>query len=203
MRSYVRLGLMATGLLMLAGKVAAGCLEATWTPVQAGVFAPVQVYGEKTVVRGWRLSTVYCDNEKVYGLDTGIFTGATKAGGVQIAAANFCSEQADGVQIALANADYLHMNGVQIAAFNLVGRENRLKTGMARGAQFGWVNVSKADFTGAQTGMANFSENGMFGAQLGFINTCDAETPDVRCFQLGVLNFNKNGFLPFFPIFNF
>ena len=36
-------------------------------------------------------------------------------------------------------------------------------------------------------------------AQLGFINF----TKEITGFQFGFLNFAENGFLPFFPIFNF
>ena len=47
--------------------------------------------------------------------------------------------------------------------------------------------------------MRNSTAHGQGVQVAGLLNVAD----DMKGLQLGLLNFNKNGFLPFFPLFNF
>ena len=168
----------------------AGALDAEMTPFQWSFYPPVQLFTAKTMVSGLRLNTGYGNNTQVNGIDVGICGGA---------------EKVRGLQVGILSAATMEMSGAQVGLCNFTGREDLVKTGKANGAQVGWVNASQSDFAGAQVGVANLSSNGMYGAQVGFINHVD-DSNAVRqgnCFQFGVLNFNKSGFLPFFILFNF
>lgn len=178
------------GLLLFSSVVNAGAFEAKCTPFEWSVYPPVQLFSENSEITGLRLNTVYGSNSAITGMDTGV-VGNT--------------EKFNGLQVNLVNSSVMKMNGVQAGLCNMVGREDRLEIGKANGAQLGWVNVSNGDFSGAQVGVANLSDNAICGIQIGAINSSDDSNAAKRgnCFQLGVLNFNKSGFLPFFVLFNF
>jgi hypothetical protein len=60
------------------------------------------------------------------------------------------------------------------------------------------INYHKGHSTGAQVGMVNIAKD-IKGAQWGLVNT----TKNLDGFQIGLINHAPNGFLPFFPFFNF
>jgi hypothetical protein len=60
----------------------------------------------------------------------------------------------------------------------------------------GVVTIAKGETLVDVSGI-NMSKKSM--VQVGFINV----TQEIESFQFGFLNMAKNGFLPFFPIFNF
>lgn len=190
MREFFKVICGVIGFLLLISGVQAGAFEAKWTPAQWSVYPPIQLFNDRSEVVGLRINTVYGTNALVYGLDTGVVGNA---------------EKFNGLQVNLVNAAVMNMTGAQVGLCNIVGREDGLKVGKGRGAQLGWVNVSNGDFAGAQLGVANLSDNAIAGTQIGFINSSDDSNAagQGNCFQLGVLNFNKNGFLPFFVLFNF
>ncbi len=64
------------------------------------------------------------------------------------------------------------------------------------GVQFSIVNVSK-EVNGIQLGLVNVGGIARW-LQLGVVNVADGQT-----FQIGLLNFTEDGFLPCFPLFNF
>ena len=62
--------------------------------------------------------------------------------------------------------------------------------------QLSAINVAN-DVDGLQVALGNKARSVYFGSQVGLINIADSG------WQIGLLNFNKNGFLPFFPLINF
>jgi hypothetical protein len=61
------------------------------------------------------------------------------------------------------------------------------------------VNETRELSGGQFAGIYNKAERGAGYQISSLVNVAD----DLRGFQLGALNFNRNGFLPFFPVFNF
>ena len=66
-----------------------------------------------------------------------------------------------------------------------------------KGGALACVNIAEERLAGIQVGAVNLSGKGGF--QLGFFNNCD----DDAKFQLGLININKNGWLPFMVFVNF
>ena len=64
------------------------------------------------------------------------------------------------------------------------------------GAEVAFVNFANKLLKGVQVGFYNSSAAG--GVQIGLVNTCDNDA----AFQLGLINVNKNGWLPFMLFFN-
>lgn len=199
------LGMICGAMAWSAAAAEGGAFNLRWTPFQWGVFPPVQLFGTQTGVYGLRLSTIYSDNNVMYGLDTGVFTGAKEAVGMQIAAANFVTDYAGGIQLALVNANGKDTTGAQLALVNIGGREDHLIEGHTKGAQLGYVNVSNSVFSGVQLAMANLSNWTFRGMQIGLINCNDdaGASQKSTCVQIGIINYNTSGFLLFFPVFNF
>lgn len=81
-------------------------------------------------------------------------------------------------------------NGLQMATVNYNKGEKN-----SRFYQLGILCNYGSTGSGLQIGGANFTEDSIF--QFGVFNKADSGI------QLGVLNWNKNGFLPWFPIFNY
>ena len=80
--------------------------------------------------------------------------------------------------------------GLQLAGYN--------ETKYSAGLQMAFGNYVQETY-GMQLGFINIAEESS-SFQLGLYNQADK---DSRVFQLGLLCFLENGFLPFFPIFNF
>jgi len=84
------------------------------------------------------------------------------------------------------------VEGAQVAVCMNLAKE-------AEGAQvtFGYNRAIKFD-KGAQVACFNRAKEFRKGAQVGFVNVADSSS-----LQIGLLCFNKTGFLPFFVFFNF
>ena len=191
-----------------------GLLKVDFTPLQIGVignlFATNNVYG-----LNFALPISYSKNN--YGLAAGIWGDSVNHHGAQFNMINLAQEL-NGVQIGLlgilegADGNRSELSGVQMnlvnvsetllgfqtGLFNKSGRLNGMQSGFVnlayQGLQFGLVNVfnSKQKFKGVdysqtdariQVGIYNHSSN--------------------SAFQIGAINYNKNGFLPVFIFFNF
>ncbi len=169
-----------------------------WVGFQWGVCPYLQIFNENTKINGFRLSTLYSKNTEMTGFDLGVFPCAEDATGLQISVANVNTGTTMGAQLGVVNTSDGKMDGTQIGAVN--------SAGSVKGAQLGYVNISDKDSYGTQLGIVNISPANFCGFQLGFINTSGDENTDngdKKCFQLGFLNFNKHGFLPFMILFNF
>jgi hypothetical protein len=139
----------------------------------------MQIFPESFDVRGLRGSVFYGKNASLYGLDVGLANEIEeRVSGVQLAGAVNRAGELDGLGVGLANEVDERVRGAQLAGF---------------------VNFA-GELVGAQlAGFFNQSES-VVGVQIGgIINR--AET--LAGLQIGLLNFNKSGPLPFFPIFNF
>lgn len=122
----------------------------------------------------------------------------TKSGfqdGVQIAGILNQAKTAQGVQFAgIANLED-QMQGWQLACVNVVGFKRRKLSKTSSCCQTGvvnWMKKPKAAKTVEQ-------EERDWALQLGVVNY----TEGASGIQFGLININKNGFLPFFPLINF
>jgi hypothetical protein len=152
------------------------------TAVQLALFNPAQVFDSERSVRGFRYSLLWGVNQDVSGLDISTVGSGTNGTvrGVQWA-----------LLLNLVEQDFRGYQGTLLV--NRVG-------GDFSGFQSGFVNATMGDFGGLQLGwFGNESQGHMRGVQVGLCNVAD----DLKGLQLGLLNFNENGFLPFFPGFNF
>jgi len=195
----------ACGAMALPGYADGGAFSPKWTPFQWGIYAPVQLFDRNTAVNGFRLSTIYSDNDDMYGLDTGVVGWSKRAVGCQINLVSVTEEKATGVQLGVANSNERDTTGLQIAGANFTGSPMMNSAGKTRASQLGYVNVSNNDFAGCQLGIANLSNWKFAGCQIGLINVNDdANAPEkASCFQFGLINFNTSGFLICFPLVNF
>mgnify|MGYP000904610206 CR=1 FL=1 len=92
-----------------------------------------------------------------------------------------------GLELSLFCSATDRVNGMQFAPVNLCKRMG--------GFQMAFVNVAGPRSSAFQLGLVNTTGKG---AQVGLVNVADGAG-----FQFGLLNFNAEGFLPFFPIVNF
>ena len=170
---------MRSGTVLLAIALLCSACSTTWTPIQSAVFNPAQLFPENTDVRGLRVSALYGKNASVYGLDVGLVNEVEeRVSGVQLASIANRVGELDGLDVGLVNEVEERVRGVQLASVANF-------TGELAGVQLaGILNRSKS-VVGVQIG--------------GLVN--DAER--LVGLQIGLLNFNKSGPLPFFPIFNF
>jgi hypothetical protein len=168
-----------SGTVILAIALLCSACSTTWTPIQIAVFNPAQLFPESTDVRGLRGSTLYGKNASLYGLDVGLMNEVEeRVRGVQLASVANRAGELDGLGVGLANEVEERVRGVQLAGF---------------------VNFA-GELAGVQlAGILNRSER-VVGVQIGgLVNRAEA----LAGLQIGLLNFNKSGPLPFFPIFNF
>ncbi|MCF6174580.1 MAG: hypothetical protein L3J71_02310 [Victivallaceae bacterium] len=196
----------------------AGAIDAEWSPFEFGIFTPVQIFDEESNICFLRLSAFYTKNRAAYGFDFGFINDSTDSAGLQIAVLNLCRDSQMGLGIGLINFSMKSIYGCQIGAFNKSGTGKILdEYDNAGGVQIGWVNLSKSIFSGVQIGIANLSTAKFSGLQLGFVNSDrdhnsfdkvldykdKADHTDDVCVQIGLLNFNEDGFLPISPFINF
>jgi hypothetical protein len=151
----------------------------TSTPLQGSILNPAQSSPENIDVRGLRVNVLQGKNANVYGLDVGLVNEVEKrVSGVQLAGIANRAGELDGLGVGLLNEVEESVSGVQLAGF---------------------VNFA-GELTGVQlAGLLNRSKS-VVGVQIGgLLNNAE----NLVGLQIGLLNFNKNGPLPFFPIFNF
>ena len=143
-------------------------------------------------VSGMRLSFIWGKNSSTNGLDVGIlamsetsnFSGLALVGGVSKVTGRMDS----GVAFSLVNYHTGTDSGVNGAFINLLNNA---------GDAFNTGFVTVAEQTGVDLGGVNVSKSST--VQIGFINM----TKRIKTFQFGFINMAENGFLPFFPVFNF
>jgi hypothetical protein len=143
-------------------------------------------------VNGMRLSILYGRNERTEGLDLGFFSlsqSAERRGLGLVFGMSRVTRGSYGANLSLVNVHDGTDKGLNVAFMNVVGdTPDGFNTGIAtvaRGA------------TGFDLSGFNMSERSK--VQVGFVNV----TKEIETFQLGFFNFAENGFVPFFPLFNF
>jgi hypothetical protein len=187
-----------------------------------GFFTPMQLPDEESAVKVFRLSTIYTYNRAVSGLDVGILCYSGDANGMQAAWSNHADGIMNGLTIGLFNIAEVEMNGMQLGLYNRAGSDSEnvvaSKKASSVGLQWGWANCADAIFSGWQLGITNVSTTLFKGVQIGAVNI--SQEPDKAfdefqsekykkgkgkksCIQIGVINFNPNGFLPVTLLVNF
>jgi len=146
-----------------------------WTPFDLNIGVDDSILGgRETQIRGLSLTPCTGDDKDIFGIGIcGIYSECEK------------------------------LYGMQMGIINGAGITRGLQTGIVNGAlkvsglQIGILNNSKKISYGLQcAGILNVSEK-IYGCQIAPFNVADSG------FQLGLLNFNENGFLPIFPLINF
>ncbi|MFA6716852.1 MAG: hypothetical protein WC082_11450 [Victivallales bacterium] len=168
-------------------------------------------------VYGLALAFPVSSNKNNYGLATGIWGRSADHRGIQFNAVNLAREL-NGLQVGLVgviNAPEeeesmgIQVNvlynlsetlfGIQTGLVNQSGRLNGTQLGLVnvadQGIQFGLVNVFNSRRT--LEGIDSYQSDAQ--VQVGLYNHSASQ----YSFQFGVLNYNKNSLIPYFPIFNF
>jgi len=144
-------------------------------------------------VNGIRVSLFHGKNESVRGLDLGLLsvseTGNLSGLGLVAGVGKVSGDMSGGAAISLINIHDGRDAGLNAAFINRLGSPDRA-------VNIGFVQIADGE-TLLDIGGLNVSERST--VQLGFINVTD----EIKGFQFGFLNIAGNGFLPFFPIFNF
>ena len=187
-----------------------------------GLVTPTQLPDEETEIKVLRFSTIYTYNKAVNGYDFGIICYSGNASGLQTAWSNHTSGVMNGLTVGLFNVAEVEMNGMQLGIYNQAGSDSEdaiaSKSANSVGTQWGWANCADAVFTGFQFGITNVSTTLFKGLQIGVVNI--AQEPDKMfeefqsknykdgkgkksCIQIGLINFNPNGFLPVCLLVNF
>jgi hypothetical protein len=143
-------------------------------------------------VNGMRFSVIHGKNQSMRGLDLGLLSVSetSRMSGLALVAgvSRVTEEMSSGVAFSLVNYHTGRDSGMNGAFINVLGD--------ASGA-FNTGFVIIADQTLADLGGVNVSKSST--VQIGFVNI----TKEIKSFQFGFINMAENGFLPFFPIFNF
>jgi hypothetical protein len=178
-------------LILVLFLLAAPTLAAAETGFQLGV--PNANAPSDPEVNGMRLSFLWGKNQRTRGLDIGLlsvsqtsrFSGVALVAGVS----RVTDGMSSGVALSLVNYHSGRDSGMNGAFINILND--------ADGAfNTGFVTIAQGE-TLVDLGGINVSDSST--AQIGFINI----TKEIKSFQFGFVNMAENGFLPFFPIFNF
>lgn len=140
-------------------------------------------------VEGLQSSFIVCENKRMDGVQAsaGFCRSREKLNGLQACAGLNMSETTNGFQPGIVNIAG-DVNGLQMAAITTISKD-------INGAQFSIVNFSKK-LNGFQASAVNMADGGN-GVQLGAVNITDK-----RGIQFGLINYIKDGWIPFLPIFN-
>jgi hypothetical protein len=140
-------------------------------------------------VEGLQSSFIVCENRRMDGVQAslGFCQSKEKLNGLQACAGVNMSETTNGFQPGAINIAG-DVNGLQMAAITTISKD-------INGAQFSIVNFSKK-LNGFQASAVNMADGGD-GVQLGVVNIGNK-----RGIQFGLINYIKDGWIPFLPIFN-
>jgi len=192
------------------------------SPLQIGLFPPVQLVPE---------------SYDIYGLKLNLFIGRCRnLTGIDLGVAGEVTDEVNGLQLALVGSQASRLNGLQIsgllAGFNQAGEIRGVQLGwglfggsneanrmtglqLAAGIGIGW-NDSKGPMHGLQLGAALFGANlagevdglqittlfnkarDLRGVQIGLVNYCE----NLHGIQIGALNLARHAPLPILPLVN-
>jgi len=139
-------------------------------------------------VEGLQSSFIVCENRRIDGVQAalGFCRSRENVNGLQACAGVNMSETTNGFQPGLVDIAG-EVNGLQMAAI-IISKD-------INGAQFSIVN-SAQKVNGFQASAVNMADGGN-GVQLGAVNITNK-----RGIQFGLINYIKDGWIPFMPIFN-
>ena len=140
-------------------------------------------------VEGLQGSFVVCENRKIDGVQAsaGFCQSRETMNGLQACGGVNMSETTNGFQPGALNIAG-DVNGLQMAATTTICKD-------INGAQFSFVNYSQK-LNGFQASVVNMADGGN-GVQLGVVNITNK-----RGIQFGLVNYIKDGWVPFIPLFN-
>lgn len=144
-------------------------------------------------VEGMRLSMLHGKNQSTSGFDLGVVSVSETevfSGFGLIAGMSKVTQAMDGGAVfSLVNYHTGRDRGLNAAFINKLNDAEKA-------VDIGFVNIADG---GTMLDLGGVNVSGHSTVQLGFINV----TKEIRGFQFGFINVAKNGFLPFFPVFNF
>jgi hypothetical protein len=185
----------------------------------------VQLPTEDAPVRGFSLNLYYGVQPSVSGLQLGLISEVENdLKGVDVGLVSLTGKSATGMAFAVVSYVEENMTGVQLgmwanqAGGKLTGAQMGLGNGTStgRGLQTGVFNSGGTEFVGAQLGVVSMVSGKVRGTQLNLASSVASEecaglqlgmlfnySASGRCLQIGLVNWNPKGFLPYFPLFNY
>ncbi len=198
-----------------------------WTPFQAGLFHPVQIFSRKYAVKGWRFSFLYTLNQEMDGFDLSALglSSSRFVNGFQTGIAGEAKEF-NGVQLVTFSSAIKKFNGVQFSVFELPDKNADSFCGFRmncisdlseineingfniagimgfcknmNGVQMSYAAINEKA-NGVQMGIAYNEAKETNGVQFGIVNYCK----NMSGVQIGLLNFAPNNWLIFSIGINF
>lgn len=173
--------------LCLAAPLAGASAE---TGFQLGI--PALNFPDDPRVDGLRLSLLYGKNERTEGLDLGFLSlsqSSERRGLALVLGMSRVTGGSYGLSLSLVNVHDGTDEGMNLAFMNVLGDT-------PDGFNSGIATVARGA-TGLDVSGFNMSQRSK--VQVGFVNV----TKEIETLQIGFFNFAENGFVPFFPLFNF
>ncbi|MCK5802703.1 MAG: hypothetical protein KAI66_07720, partial [Lentisphaeria bacterium] len=145
-----------------------------WFPLQLAIIPEVQIADRSTMIDGIKLNLWCGRNDRVNGVDLGVFSGCDDITGVQVNVANYVENKVEGIRIGV-------LNGAKDV------------TGFSAGV----VNWNDGALKGIAVGLVNVSDE-VAGLQIGVFNYCRR----LGGVQIGLINISTEKTVKFFPIVN-
>lgn len=185
----------------------------------------VQLPTEDAPVRGFSLNLYYGVQPSVSGLQVGLINEEeAELKGVDLGMVSLVGKSMVGVDAALVSYVEEEVTGAQLGMWSnqakgkLTGAQFGLGNGAAsgQGVQLGIFSSGGSEFVGGQLGAVGLVTGKLRGAQLNAAASIASEecsglqmgmlfnySASGRCLQIGLVNWNPKGFLPYFPLFNY
>lgn len=146
--------------------------------LQLSLWAPkIQLVNETVDIYGLKLNLLYGGNERVVGLDVGLFSNNESVSALQ---ANI-----------FMNRTRAHFSGLQAGIYNSAASSSGIKLGL--------VNWTEGIDSGLTVGLLLNSSLESRGVAIGLVNYTEFLTG----VQIGLINIATKSTVPFFPIVNF
>ncbi|WP_061235824.1 LA_2272/LA_2273 family lipoprotein [Leptospira weilii] len=161
------------------------------------------LYGETNRMHGINLGIVNAITERLIGAQLGIVNGAEEGTGIQIGAINNAKPSFVLLKIGIFNLNFFLDSGRPLPEDTQESIERRIKGDLAlsigvANLASGRVNVGLFNYGyGLNAGLVNWNA-GYSGISIGAVNIGEKEN-----FQIGILNFCKEGLLPFMVVVNY
>ena len=118
-----------------------------WFPLQLSMVPKMQMMVKEVTIFGLKLNLFNGENDRVRGLDLGVFGGSGDFVGVQVNVANYVQWKTVGLRIGAIN-DAKDATGLAVGVVNLTD-------GLTEGVEIGAVNIG-GDVLGLQVGVVNY-----------------------------------------------
>jgi len=167
----------------------------SWTPFKLSLIPGKWEFPKNKSVKGLRFGIASTSQDRIDGIDCGLYLEAAKVNGIQVSFIGSAS----------------NLNGVSLGGFNIANRVDGIQANLignwvldsTRGAQLGAMNVA-SEVRGAQIGVWNMGDVRV-GAQLGLVNmdfthsdsqlnpsdNKDQQISEPHLFQVGIINYAR------------